>query len=275
MRWIQRGFDFYINASIHVALAVVSLVLITADQWNLQLPWELLIFVFFGSVSGYNFVKYAKIAGMYHRSLTRSLRAIQIFSFLALIPVIYTGLLLPRAVIWGTLFFGLFTLFYAVPLPGMHNLRSLAAIKIFIVAWVWAGVTVYLPWVMEPTEMTVPWVVTFLSRFAFVFALTLPFEIRDLRFDDRALKTIPQMVGSTRTKWLGIIVVMGSLGLQWWLVPSDQAFQYGLIWGSLLLILGLWRSTKKQSRYFASFWIESIPILWYVFLFVLSVLSNG
>ena len=63
MNALKRIFEFYINSSIHVALAVLSLVLITVLEFNLKLPNSYWYFVFFGTITGYNFVKYAPIAG--------------------------------------------------------------------------------------------------------------------------------------------------------------------------------------------------------------------
>ena len=36
-----------------------------------------------------------------------------------------------------------------------------------------------------------------------VFVLTLPFEIRDLQYDDSTLETLPQRVGVKKTKIIG------------------------------------------------------------------------
>ena len=57
MQSLKRLFDFYINSSIHVALAVSSLVYITILEFHLKLDIEIILFVFFATITGYNFVK--------------------------------------------------------------------------------------------------------------------------------------------------------------------------------------------------------------------------
>src|SRR5690606_15236470 len=94
MRVLKNIFDFYINSSIHVAIGVVSLAVVTCLHFGFPLEVELLSFIFFGTISGYNFVKYARIARLHHRSLARNLRWIQIFSFFCLIALGYFATLI-------------------------------------------------------------------------------------------------------------------------------------------------------------------------------------
>ena len=79
MKLLSSVFSFYINSSIHVAFAVLAFVGISMLEYDLEIPNALWVFIFFGTITGYNFVKYAKIAGLRHRQLTNSLRTIQVF----------------------------------------------------------------------------------------------------------------------------------------------------------------------------------------------------
>ncbi len=268
MSVLKAIFDFYLNASIHVALAVCALVGVT---WmHFELPWDysLLAFVFFGSITGYNFIKYAGRARFHHRSLTRDLRAIQIFSLLCFIVLGWFAIDLPEEVWWTLGISALLTFLYAVPFVRLKSLRTLAGIKIFIVALVWAGVTVVVP--LHAAGLSMDWDiwVTTLQRFLLVIALTLPFEIRDMNYDAIALATIPQQWGVRRTKFLGVVMLLlvviseflkDELNLGYWvievLVCIDIAF---------VLII----AQKEQPRYFASFVVESIPIVWCLLLFL-------
>ena len=82
MTFLKKILNFYINASIHVSLAVYSLVRVTELYFNLPYNEALDYFIFYGTITGYNFVKYADVAKLHHRSLTRNLKLIQIFSFI-------------------------------------------------------------------------------------------------------------------------------------------------------------------------------------------------
>src|SRR5690606_19375362 len=129
----------------HVALAVMALMAITLLEYGLTVSNAVWIFVFFGAITAYNFVKYAKVAGLHHRRLAQSLKSIQIFSAFSFIVLLASIFYLPLNVLLITAAFGIPTFFYAVPLIRHKNLRSFTGLKIFIVAFVWAGITVVIP----------------------------------------------------------------------------------------------------------------------------------
>jgi len=56
MRFMKLLFDFYINSSIHVALAVLSLSWITLLEFDIPYDKEVLFFIFFASITGQNFI---------------------------------------------------------------------------------------------------------------------------------------------------------------------------------------------------------------------------
>ena len=262
MRFLGQLFNFYINASIHVAIAVSALSYITVLEMHMHTSPYFFLFVFFGTITGYNFVKYSKLAGMYHRSLAHSLKTIQIFSFLSFGIVTFSLFHLPFRVLWITSIFGVFTLLYVVPIFKQKNLRSLSGFKIFVVALVWAGVTVLAPLAMTEITLTSNIVLTFLQRFLFVIVLTLPFEIRDLQYDLVGLQTFPQRLGIKRTKILGLTFLALSVSLERFMDPYSELHLLSFMIACLLAGLVLLVSSKKQTRYFASFWVESIPIVW-------------
>jgi 4-hydroxybenzoate polyprenyltransferase len=261
VKLLQFAFKFYINASIHVALAVISFFAITVFEFNLQVSLSCWLFVFFGTVTGYNFVKYAKIAGLHHRSLTNSLRSIQVFSFVCFICFLVCAYFVSLQTIFITFFFGLLTFFYAVPFLRKKNLRTFSGVKIIIVALVWAGVTVFVPMVEVNMALTADCWLTFFQRFLLVVVLTLPFEIRDLRYDIGQLQTIPQQIGVRKTKILGIALLLVSLWLETFKATIVLKNLYGLVFLVLITGLALVLAKKKQSEYFAAFWVESIPIV--------------
>lgn len=267
MRSLKTFFEFYINSSIHVALAVVSLSLISFFDLQIPVDKELLVFTFFGSITGYNFVKYAGIAKLHHSSLAKSLKIIQVFSLFSFIVLVWTLFNVGQKVLFWTAFFGIFTLLYALPVfSKRRNLRSISGIKIFIIALVWAGVTVVLPAVSAELELDLPVWIEFLQRFLLVLVLILPFEIRDLKYDLQQLGTIPQKVGVTKTKILGSVFLLLMLVLE--LLKEKHSS-----WPAFLLMLALagwftWNSRERQPKYFASFWVEGVPVIWLLMLLI-------
>jgi hypothetical protein len=268
MKFLKRVFAFYINASIHVALAVLSLLAITVLEYHLVIPIELWLFVFLGALTGYNFVKYAKVAGLHHRSLTNSLKTIQIFSGICFVLLAFIAFKLSITTLLVTVGFGLATFFYAVPFVRHKNLRNFSGLKIFVVAFVWAGVTVIVPVVASEVTISLDILLTFLQRILIVVALILPFEIRDVPYDALNLNTLPQQLGVKSTKLIGEGVLLLCLVFEFFKVNSDVAYIISLLVFCSVLGWILVISKTEQSRYFSSFWVEGLPILWYL-LFIL------
>lgn len=268
MKFLHSVFAFYINSSVHVALAVVALLAITVLEYGLTISWELWSFVFLSALTGYNFVKYAKVAGLHHRSLTNSLKAIQIFSAVCFLFLGFIAFRLPIDVLLISVGFGLATFFYAVPFVRSKNLRNLSGIKIFVVAVVWAGVSVILPFAAADVAITWDVLFTFFQRILIVVALILPFEIRDVPYDALNLKTLPQQMGVRNAKLLGLGVLLLCLGFEFFKEDFEVAYIISLLIFCAVLGWFLVISKPEQNRYFSSFWVESLPIVW-LLLFVL------
>ena len=109
MGFVKLLLNFYVNSSIHVAVAVYSLVRITESYFQLSYNENLDYFIFYATITGYNFIKYAGVAKFYHRSLTKSMRLIQIFSLLCFCLLVYYGLKLGTNTLFYFLPFGLLT----------------------------------------------------------------------------------------------------------------------------------------------------------------------
>lgn len=246
-----------------MALAVISLCLITVLHFGAGLNFSLLLFIFFGVVTGYNFVKYGGVAGLHHRSLTRGLKNIQIFSFVCFVGLVMTSFMVTLEILLWSAIFGSLTILYALPVFSQkRNLRSISGIKIFIIAIVWAGVTVILPVTGVKNVIFEDLLLEFLQRFLLVLVWILPFEIRDLKYDLEQLGTIPQRIGVTRTKIVGLVMLGGVILLELFKVSSTWSFYAALIMMCAVTGFFVMASKEDQSRYFTSFWVEAIPIFW-------------
>ncbi|WP_420400727.1 hypothetical protein [Flagellimonas sp.] len=263
MRLITSIFSFYLNASVHVALAVMALTSVTLFLLDIPLNYLLLGFTGCSTVVCYNFIKYGVEAEKYLIVSNRYHRYIQIFSFLCFGVAIYFLAQLDKRIWWATGVLGLVSTLYAVPLlPKSGNLRSLGGMKIFVVALVWAGFTVILP--ILDAQIPYSWDigVLFVQRFLLVLILILPFEIRDLKWDSKDLRTLPQILGVQKTRKLGVGLIIIFLLLTFLRDDIDIAEVVSRIIIGIIL-LGLFRSKLDfGKRYLASFWVEGIPIFW-------------
>ncbi|WP_100610671.1 UbiA prenyltransferase family protein [Confluentibacter lentus] len=273
MKLLKQLFQFYINSSIHVALSVFSLSWISLIEFQISYDADVLYFIFFSSITGYNFVKYFGIAKFHHRRLAKSLKAIQVFSFFSFLMLCYFTLKLNTVSLLYILGFGLVTFFYAIPflpkrffIDNQYNLRSISGLKVYLIALVWSGVTVFLPLINNDHSINLDVVLTGIQRFVFIVVLMFPFEIRDLQYDSLKLGTIPQKIGVRWTKFIGVLLLVC-----FWIL---EFFKNNLILNNLIVLgvimvitmLFLILSKKEQGPYFSSFFVEGIPILWLVIL---------
>lgn len=270
MKLLKQFFDFYIDASIHVALAVVSLLYVTDILLNIPIDIHLNYFIFFGTIGAYNFVKYGVEAKKYILVVTGYHKIIQFLSMIALVIAFYHVSFLNKNSFIFLAIMILMTGLYAIPvLPHTKNLRNLGGLKIFIVALVWAGVTVLMPAITASISISWDILIETLQRFLLVLILLVPFEIRDLAYDSPELKTMPQRFGVTNTKIFASFAVVIFYGLTF---LKETFLLIDLIGkGILFLTLGfcILFTNRKQSKYFSSFWVEAIPIFWFGVLVVL------
>lgn len=271
MRFIKQIFDFYINSSIHVALAVYCLAWLTLLKFNLPYDEDVLYFIFFASITGYNFVKYFGLAKFHHRSLASWLKIIQVFSFICFVAMCYYALRLNATTLLYIGGLGVVTFLYAIPLlPSKllldkhENLRSISGVKVYIIALVWACVTVFLPLINADYFIEADVIVVSLQRFVFVLVLMFPFEIRDLQYDSIKLSTIPQQIGVKLTKVIGVFLVGIFFLLEFFkdILPQNHIWASCIV--SILLLLALLFAKKQQGDYYSAFFVESISIIWLV-----------
>ncbi|MFP4847154.1 hypothetical protein [Winogradskyella sp. PE311] len=273
MEVLKRIVNFYLDSSIHVAFAVFALTWVTLLQFDLDYDKNVLYFVFFATITGYNFVKYFGVAKFHHRSLAFWLKAIQVFSFIAFIAMCYYALRLELRSLFYLSIFGVITFLYAIPLLPMHyfrdnqkNLRQISGLKIYVIAVVWSFTTVFLPIVDNELILNADVIIVSVQRFIFIIVLMLPFEIRDLNYDSLKLATIPQKIGIKKTKLIGVLLLMVFFFLEYFKdeLSSDTIVSTLLIMSITLLFVVF--SNKNQSKYYSAFWVEGLPLIWLLIL---------
>lgn len=252
-------FKFYVKSSMHAALAVTSLSLVTSVQFGQSLNLSLLIFVFSATLVTYNFIKHAVPAKYYFLVKGVEIKKIQWLSFFAASVAVASFLWLSKSTRIVAFFFGIMSLLYAIPFPFQkQNFRNQWGIKIFLVAFCWSGVSVVLPMADTPFWNTPSFWEVWVQRYLLIIIWMLPFEIRDLEIDPPGLGTIPQRIGIPNTLLLGYFLLVICLIISIWLTCLDFPDLAMIAITSLLLF----KSGDQQSPYFSSFWVESIPIIW-------------
>jgi hypothetical protein len=261
-QWVQ-GFQWYLEASVHVALAVVSLTVVSSWQHNIPVNVHLILAQFFGTIAVYNFIKYGIEAQRYVFVPRGRHKKYFWFSIPASLLALYSGWFLWQE-LWSVfLVLAILVGLYALPmLKKGKNLRSIGWLKVFIVALVWALATVIVPVYQKESALFWDSWVEFGQRFLFVCVLMLPFELRDMEVDPVELRTLPQRYGLKNVKVLGMVWVVVFFLLTF--LKDDMGYgelgRKALL--AVVLLLMLWRMHTRNSRYFAAFWVEAIPMFW-------------
>jgi len=254
-------FGWYIKASLHVSLALVSLVAFTGLIFGIDISHHYLLAMFFGSVAAYNGIKYGLEPGKHPYRVPGGFSALVLLSLLCLVISLYHLSYLPPHVWILLMICGGITALYAIPLmPGLKNLRSRGILKVVLVAVVWTLASLWIP--VWGTLEAGDWDLTVegFQRLIWVSLLMLPFEIRDMHQDPPELRTIPQRWGigiTRRLAWTGVILFVGATWLKDATAPGEFLCKtvIGLLTGFSVTF-----AREKQGRYYASFWVEGIPV---------------
>jgi hypothetical protein len=267
MKAIKQLFYVYIHGSIHVAVAVLCLVLMTNHMFSLPFSAPMAGFAFFGTVFGYNFIKY-EVRFRKHLPISDYHKVVAAISIVALSLGGWCFFLLSLKAQLSALVLGVFAVLYAVPVSPRGNLRSLSGIKIYIVALCWAGVTTLMPLLNAGLDLGHDAWLKFCQRFLLVIILILIFEIIDLSVDDPNLKTVPQKIGVKNTRVLNIIL----LGFFYFLEFLRHSIDNKQLLVNVMLILavGLFTvgASPERNKYYTLFWVESVPVFWLLMILV-------
>jgi len=263
MKQLKPILDFYLDSSIHVALSCFALVNCTYLILNIPINYSVAFFAFFGTIAGYNFVKFEALARSKKNKMSWKLKAIAGLSFLSLLIGFYYFLELQKITKFIAAVVLILTLLYTLPFfPNKKNARNWSGFKIYIVAICWVGVTLFLPILNSGFKFQTEIAILILQRLLLIFSLILIFEIKDLKNDDPHLKTVPQQIGVKNTKTLGYTLLIIFSGLSLFSNPFLELllnFIVAIFIGFFLLFCN-----ENRTKYYTNFWVESIPIVWWL-----------
>jgi 4-hydroxybenzoate polyprenyltransferase len=181
------------------------------------------------------------------------------------IPRKYIYLLVPATIV---------TIFYVLPLfPGKKRLRDFPFIKILLIAVIWTYVTALLPLFEEATMWTYKALYS-IDRFLFIFAITLPFDIRDLELDrTHGTRTIPLAIGTFRSKLLAILMLIIGVMIIYVLRAEEivsEAYHFITMIVYSVAALLIWNSNINRKDYYFTGFIDGLMILFFVLLWFVS-----
>jgi len=264
MKWLH----FILSHSIFIAICAVALCFQTSLLLQVELPGFLYAFVFFSTLSSYNF--YWLVSGYFLGSLSLPdfirRRYTHIFIFiLATAGMLFSMFKIPQLlpVIAAAI---VLTLLYALPLLPFkiaRIARKAGLLKTMLLAFTWAFVTVYIPYQQMPATGTITVILLFNNRFLFMLMLCIIFDARDTGVDKiRGLQSLTTMIKPVTVQYimfvLFVIYIGNGIVLRLYYNEPVQIIAL-LITGVVALIIYFF-SLQKQGYFFYYFLVDGLML---------------
>ncbi len=249
---LKQIFDLYIKSSLHVAFAIFSFVKVVELSLNISSNQFLEVAIFSGSVLGYTVLKYYEFWKSTKFSLHKNKSVLGITT-LAFLTFLFCFLHLKFT--FQIAFLQIFFLVVWYPF-----LRKYWFLKTGIVSFCVTYVVSYIP-TLDTKMLFFYDTILQVKLFFLICALLIPFEIYDSQHDVVTLQTIPQKFGIKKTKYLGYLFLISFCIL-------SLLLRYEFLDIIIAIVIGLFIrfSSTKNTKYYTSFWVESIPIFWWLIL---------
>ena len=280
MDLLKKLGQFFIYSNVFVSFCVLVLCQSTSIIIGVDSS-HLLPFVFFSTLFVYNFHRIVRYNLNKEQSanqdwLNKNRLFIIIITVISLFLSVYYALSLSFSTFYFLIPASIISLSYPIkiiPLVGQKvSLRELPRAKIFLIALVWSIVSVVLVTIENKSFYSLDTLLLFVSRFSFVLAITIPFDIRDLKYDDLSLKTIPQIFGEQKAKTIALYcLAFFELISIFHFFVGDFSWQIllALMLTSLLSGILIIKSSKEKNNLFFSFWVEGASVIMYLLLFII------
>ncbi len=200
---------------------------------------------------------------------------ILLYAFVAGSAALYFFWQLSPVLKWTIVIPSLLSLGYVLPVFSQRKrLRDISILKIFLIAIVWSLVTVLLPSMELSFSDHRAVLTTLLERASFIFAITIPFDIRDLEVDRYAgVKTIPSVLGVKRSLALSQTLLGFSAlfcFLNFYQAIYDLPQLSGLLLALFLTSIIVYFSNQIQHDYYFTGLLDGAMILQFLLLLLLS-----
>lgn len=169
------------------------------------------------------------------------------------------------------------SLAYAMPLFPVKGrwirLRDFAFLKIFLIAAVWVYLSVFIPLLFSGIpDVAMLEVMPFdmlcwgFELFLLILALTIPFDIRDLPYEEGKVKTIPGVMGWRNARLLAMVLLFAALGLRVLGNATEShflnpGFFAALLWYGCAATM-LLKTNPSRGEYFYSFGMDGLFVLY-------------
>jgi 4-hydroxybenzoate polyprenyltransferase len=222
-----KALGFIIHTNILIAFAATALTLATQVQLGMEPRAHIyLALIFLATLLDYNLHRFLTIYYKHEAVKNEKLKwaTEHLYIFIVLIILSFGGLIVVLFLVRSEILYlliplALLSFLYSFPLPGKQKrnfrLLKIPGMKTFLIALVWTGATVLIPVFFENQSFANLQITLLLAeRFTFIFAIAIPFDIRDLEEDTlSSLKTLPVMLGESNSMKISNIFMLLSLSI--------------------------------------------------------------
>lgn len=163
----------------------------------------------------------------------------------------------------------LLSIAYVLPIMNGFStrLRDINYIKIFLIAIVWAFITVVLPLVELELKINEITMLSFIERALFILIITIPFDIRDMGIDEAsAVKTLVSGRSKQKIMTLSGLLLVSWILLCWKIYPLNLQLAFWITGGLAFMLT--YKSFDQMRDYYFSGLVDGLMILLFSLLFL-------
>lgn len=289
----QSAFDFLLFSNIFMSLCAVAQALVTFRLIDSKPVYSVIGLLFTSTLGIYNFSILLSKPKHPKRSPYKRVRwffahyrlmvTFTMISLLSLIPLFFLLSMESRILL---IFLSVLSFCYSLPIftvgDQKFGLRNIPGLKTFLISLVWTMSCVLLP-VLEAQDLHLADIsmrdITLMiaKRFLFIFALAIPFDIRDLFSDRQAgLKTIPVAWGEKNAYLFCQVLLAGYIVLLFLFRNNGFSLDFfGLTTTALLMGWLIFKSKWEKNEYYYFFYMDGVLILQYAIMVGLGLLFGN
>lgn len=284
MEWLQSIYNVVVYANLWVAAGAASMYWATVLLMGRLPDTRLACAIFLSTVSVYTFQRVFRAKRIYtqapsarHLWILNHLKAL--WGLCVLSGMLAVALFFPYTTIWSwelPVALVSIAVLYVTPLIPRQGkwlrLRDLPGLKIWLITGVWTVFTVFTVSGF-PTGQWERDVFLVLSRFLFIFAITLPFDIRDLAHDRvNGVRTYAVWLGLERTLTLSrsLLVAFAAIAVMaYWFAVIGPGQAGALIFSAASTGWLIAKIDEDAPEWVYAFWLEGTMLDQWFWLYVL------
>ena len=277
MNLLHKLVDLILYSSVWIAICAAAQVQLTYLLFDIDAGWDSYTwFIFSATLALYCLHRIIGLSRLKHNNLEGRFAVIMqyrnhilVYAILGLIAsgvcLLYLSydtwymLVVPVAISIG----------YVIPIgQGRKRLRDIHYLKLFLIAIAWSLLTVVVPVLSHGEADTSVLALAFAERLFFLIAITLPFDIRDIRIDPgTGLRTIPGTIGIRPSRIMAILAQCVSMAIVLYLIQNNgypAVYTIPFMIFALVTMALIWKAKEDRHDYYYSGALDGTMLLPYI-----------